>query len=268
MAASPASYAALGLPPGADRTAVDRAYRTLMKRHHPDLGGDPARAASINHAYADITRPAEAEVEAPSPADLAAALYQRHQAHRQQAKAVRHKRSRMPLWVLLTALVAGTAWAEREQLTDLAWQLRWQYFPARPDELSDSDSITAGGGAARLDIGSAPLDGRVIVAAEEEARQSLKEGGVGAAAETSRRCFIRFHAEPTLSGYDHCVAFDNAVLLIGGYGIADRGFSAGAVTARQIEAAKTLDNNFESIENRLDRIRIAMMYQLQPQTRR
>ncbi|MCP6379574.1 J domain-containing protein, partial [Klebsiella pneumoniae] len=44
--------AALGLEPGADRRAIDGAFKRLMKQHHPDLaGGDGARAAEIIRAY-------------------------------------------------------------------------------------------------------------------------------------------------------------------------------------------------------------------------
>jgi curved DNA-binding protein CbpA len=32
----------LGLPPSADRDTVKRAYRQLVRSHHPDAGGDPA----------------------------------------------------------------------------------------------------------------------------------------------------------------------------------------------------------------------------------
>lgn len=263
MAASPASYAALGLPPGADRKSVDRAYRTLMKRHHPDLGGDPARAASINHAYADITRPADAPVTPPSPVDLAAAIYQRRQAVRREAKAGRRHRSRRPLWFLLAAFVGGLAWVEREELTDLFWQLKWEYFQPGSEALPDGDIVSAGGGAGRVTLGSAPIDNRIIAEAEQAARERLRQGSIGAASEASRECFISFYAAPSLARYDRCVAFDNAVLLISGYGVADHGgFSAGAVTSRQMGAAKVLDSNFESIEIRLDRIRLAMMRQL------
>src|SRR5688500_12453338 len=44
--------AVLGLEPGADRRAIDDAFKNLMKQHHPDrAGGDGARAAEIIRAY-------------------------------------------------------------------------------------------------------------------------------------------------------------------------------------------------------------------------
>ena len=49
------AYAALGLEPGADRDSVERAYRALIKHHHPDrVGGNAARAAEIIGAYREL----------------------------------------------------------------------------------------------------------------------------------------------------------------------------------------------------------------------
>ena len=42
MAHDGSAYAALGLQPGADATAIERAYKSLIKQHHPDReGGTP-----------------------------------------------------------------------------------------------------------------------------------------------------------------------------------------------------------------------------------
>ncbi len=47
------AYAALELPLGADREAVKKAYRELLRRYHPDKHqADPARAATAT----DLTR--------------------------------------------------------------------------------------------------------------------------------------------------------------------------------------------------------------------
>jgi hypothetical protein len=49
------AYESLGLDPGADQAAVERAYKRLIKEHHPDRdGGDPARATEINRAYREL----------------------------------------------------------------------------------------------------------------------------------------------------------------------------------------------------------------------
>jgi hypothetical protein len=39
-----------------DKDALQALYLTLVKKHHPDLGGDSARMAEINAAYADALR--------------------------------------------------------------------------------------------------------------------------------------------------------------------------------------------------------------------
>src|SRR3954447_1276369 len=55
MATNASAYDVLGVEPGADWTTVERAYKTLMKTHHPDrAGGDAERAAEINRAYREL----------------------------------------------------------------------------------------------------------------------------------------------------------------------------------------------------------------------
>src|SRR6185295_3177160 len=61
MVADAAAYAVLGLEPGADWAAVERAYRELIKVHHPDRsGGDAQRATEIIHAYRELKRARDA----------------------------------------------------------------------------------------------------------------------------------------------------------------------------------------------------------------
>lgn len=47
-------YEALGLSPSADEREVRRAYRRLLKEHHPDQGGSRDRFLRINEAYEEI----------------------------------------------------------------------------------------------------------------------------------------------------------------------------------------------------------------------
>jgi curved DNA-binding protein CbpA len=51
-------YAVLGVPPDADRTAIQTAYRELARRHHPDFGGDEAKMAALNEAWSVLGRDA------------------------------------------------------------------------------------------------------------------------------------------------------------------------------------------------------------------
>lgn len=263
MTAPTSPYRLLGLEPGAARSAIDAAYRALMKRHHPDRGGDPEIAADINRAYAELTRPAQPPAEPPAPTDLAAALYARQQAVRAGRSAARRSRRRWPLW-LVGALLAGAAgWTLREPIADLAWSLRWQMFQPRSAAPGNDQAAFVADAPGRMD--RAPIADADIDGALSDARRSLGAGGLGHAADVSSRCYRRFASSPSLSGYDRCVAFDNMVLLLAGAGAVDRGvFSAASVTARQLAAGRTLDADYDMIESRLDRIRARTQRKLQP----
>jgi hypothetical protein len=53
-------YSVLKVPPGAPAAAIDSAYRSLMKRHHPDHAGPASSecAAEINAAFSVLRDPA------------------------------------------------------------------------------------------------------------------------------------------------------------------------------------------------------------------
>jgi len=51
-------YVVLGVAPSATREAIRAAYRSLARRHHPDLGGDAARMAALNEAWDTLKDPA------------------------------------------------------------------------------------------------------------------------------------------------------------------------------------------------------------------
>lgn len=65
-------YEVLGLSPTADEQAVQRAYRTLLKEHHPDQGGSRERFLRIKEAYEVIVGeqpPGERETDGGAIAD-------------------------------------------------------------------------------------------------------------------------------------------------------------------------------------------------------
>ncbi|MFN9916067.1 MAG: J domain-containing protein, partial [Pirellulaceae bacterium] len=44
-------YQVLGVNPQASHGEIKAAYRALVKRHHPDAGGDPAAMLAVNAAW-------------------------------------------------------------------------------------------------------------------------------------------------------------------------------------------------------------------------
>jgi Flp pilus assembly protein TadB len=50
-------YELLQVSPRADAEVIDRAYRTLMSKHHPDKGGDTLHAQRLNEAHDVIGDP-------------------------------------------------------------------------------------------------------------------------------------------------------------------------------------------------------------------
>lgn len=54
-------YRTLQVDPAAEDVVIRAAYRALMKRYHPDRGGDPAYAQRLNAAYATLADPVARE---------------------------------------------------------------------------------------------------------------------------------------------------------------------------------------------------------------
>lgn len=51
-------YRVLGVSRGAPDEVVRAAYRALARQHHPDLGGDAVRMATVNRAWSILRDPA------------------------------------------------------------------------------------------------------------------------------------------------------------------------------------------------------------------
>ena len=51
VAPQPDPYAVLGVAPSASAAEIKAAYRALVKRHHPDAGGDDQRILALNAAW-------------------------------------------------------------------------------------------------------------------------------------------------------------------------------------------------------------------------
>jgi DnaJ domain len=262
MSGRASAYAALGLEPGADRSAVEQAYRRLIKLHHPDRsGGDAGRATEINRAYFELRQPAAAEppkVDRPRRARRAAS---RRPTDAHIGQRTRARRSR--LWpILLMAAAAGLV-ANRERLVEqwprwIGWLADWQA------------PVVAGGHDGAVQADSALLDGPLadaaIAAATSRAVRLTRQRDEAGLIEHSRACHRQLRVNPDLAALDRCAAFDDAVAALSDRDpMRDDGpFSASAVTARQMSAASLLSSDYLAIEHRLDRIRSLVEITLRP----
>ena len=264
MSAERTPFVILGLEPGADPAAIEAAYKKLIKRFHPDRkGGSAKRAAEINRAYSELRNRPAPEPERERGDELAWAIYERDAAIRASRKARPRPRSWWP--VLLVAL-AVAAMADRRTVADMS--------AAASDRLGrilDQPDFGRGSGAqatpsANLDD---PIDASTIAAAVLSAQQLVAAGDQHAVAERSRRCHLQMRERPSLARLDRCAAFEDAVAMLQGSDLMrdDGHFSASAVTARQMNAARLLSDDYLAIEARLDQIRGRVWLMLSPTAR-
>ena len=241
----PASaYAALGLAPGAARDEVERAYRELIKRHHPDRsGGDVARAAEINRAYRELRQAAELPIEAPV-------------RRRRRSRGRGRDGARSPGGPILVMAVAGLALLNAQTISELLAS-GWR---GMDDALTPAAARTAA--RARLTSGSIddPLDEQAVALG---VRDALAQSPAGGLTEQSRACHRRLREAPSIGRFDRCAAFDIAASELAGAREAQR-FGASELTARQMNAANLLSGDFLAIERRLDQLRDAVEQRLRP----
>jgi len=237
MTGDASAYAVLGLDPGADSAAIERAYKNLIKRYHPDReGGDAKRAAEITRAYRELRGPAAKDALEFNDIELAS--------------------RRSFTWIGAGIAVVGVGLI-------LA-------FAAGPiNHLTAVPSLPLGqvGAAARAsDLMDRPLAATAINASVSQAlRLSRTSDEMGLAA-ASRDCHHGLRLEPSLAGLDRCAAFDDAVVLLQDRDpLRDQGpFSEIAVTGRQWSAAQALSDDNLAIDGRLDRIRLKVELALAP----
>ncbi|HUE78071.1 MAG TPA: J domain-containing protein [Sphingomicrobium sp.] len=248
MGAPASAYAALGLEPGADRTAIEQAYRRLIKLHHPDRsGGDASRAAEINRAYFELRRQPEPD---PPPAAGRGPVRPRNSVRK------RRRRSRRS-WLALIAAAGVLLVFERERLAEPT--ARW---------IASLFAVPETGRGSLAKIGDPELDGPLADTAIEssigQARRFVRSGDEEAMAQHSRDCHRRMRSSPELVQLDRCAAFDDAIAALGdSAATGDRGrFGAAALTARQMTAASLLSSDYLAIERRLDRVRTAVQMAL------
>ena len=243
------AYAALDLKPGADRAAVEEAYRRLIKLHHPDRsGGDGDRAAEINRAYRELRGE---PVSKPAPV-------KRHS----QGRPRRKQRRRFPRWPLILFGLIVIALMQGDWLMQkgIIWAKRLAELGA-PVPTSVTQLNVAGNSL--LD---GPVDSAAVADSIEEALWLVKNGDEDALTQHSRDCHRKFRLGPKPALLDRCAAFDSAVAALQDLDPAhDIGqFNASSVTARQMTAASMLTGDYLAIERRLNRIRSQVELSLMP----
>lgn len=235
MGADRSAYAVLGLRPGADAAAVERAYRQLIKQHHPDTGqGDNARAAELNRAYRELRQALRMK------GDLALHDFRSVARDRQSG-------------AMFAAILIGLA----------ALGLTIYHFTPAATVLGEERPERA---VAAADIMTRPLDEAAIAAAVVEAVKLAQAGDEMALASRSRACHTDLRSRPSLSRFDRCVAFDDAVVRLQDRDpLRDRGaFSQVSVTGRQWAAAPPLSSNYLATDSRLKQIRVKVDLLLAP----
>ena len=230
------AFAVLGLEPGADSAAVERAYKRLIKQHHPDReGGDATRAAEINRAYRELRglwngkNPLQLNDDGPD------------------------AQSRSRAWlasILLLALVGLGLFIWQNPLAPMA--------APRPGKRMAEVAVEGHWAALEHhDPMEQPLHLKAIDLAANEALQlSLNKDEMALAAK-SQDCHHLLRRNPSLLQLDRCAAFDDAVVQLQDRDpLRDQGpFSELAVTGRLWNGATALSEDSVAIDGRLDRIR-------------
>jgi len=187
MASDASAYAALGLEPGADAGAIERAYKDLIKRYHPDReGGDAQRAAEITHAYRELKTRSRGEL----------VLVEGEPAKGGGSGWVR---AAVALGIAAGVLyvVTGPGAGYVQQLTNP--QARGQ--PGKP---------------ARASVSADPMDQPLHLLAMNsgmrEAMAMLGRRDDGALIAASRDCDRTLRIDPSVAQLDRCAAFDDAVV--------------------------------------------------------
>jgi hypothetical protein len=240
MGAEPSAYAVLGLEPGADGAAIERAYKALIKEHHPDrAGGDSERAQELNRAYRELR--------------ASHRLKDDFSLHPQfPARKVGWSRT---IWAAVLLMILGSAATILSLLS--------------PTEIRSLGKVRLGADGAlpkRVDVMDRPLNVAAINEATLQAVRLSQTKDEMALGRASRDCHRRLSQSRTMAQFDRCAAFDNAVILLQDRDpLRDKGaFSQIAVTGRLWSAAAGLSGDYMATDSRLRRIRVQVELFLAP----
>jgi hypothetical protein len=237
MSGDASAYDSLGLEPGADAAAIERAYKRLIKEHHPDRdGGDAARAAEINRAYRELRKA--------RPEPLAKDALELHD------HPTDDRRRRISWAIQVLGAIGGLAVVLATSPSSLR---DWSPASAQTLPLTSAAAAAVPLGGMDKPLSAAAIDGAVRDARHIAATKD--EMGLAAA---SSLCNRKLRNNPDVAQLDRCAAFDDAVIQLQDRDpLRDRGpFSELAVTGRQWSAASALSNDYLAIDGRLDRIRL------------
>ena len=237
MAGDASAYATLGLQPGADSSAIEQAYRKLIKEHHPDRqGGDARRAAEIIEAYRELR--AENNLKDPL------------------VGVQRESAGAWPAVALFLAVGVGLVLLVRGPLPSLAL----------PHAQHGHGLHRAPSASEVADAMDQPLHVGAIDGAARQALQIARTRDEMALASASQDCHHLLRSRPSLLQLDRCAAFDDAVVQLEDRDpLRDQGpFSELAVTGRIWSGASALSDNSLAIDGRLDRIRLRVEEALAP----
>jgi len=241
MAGDASAYAALGLEPGADSSAIEQAYRRLIKEHHPDRqGGDATRAAEIIEAY----RKLRAEKNLKDPLEL------------NDEWGI--QRNGVGPWVtvaLFLILGVGLLLLVTGPMSSLA------LAPGERAQSTHRPALAAAGDPMDQPLHVGAIDGAAL-----QALHLARSRDEMTLASASRDCHHLLRSQPSLLQLDRCAAFDDAVVQLEDRDpLRDQGpFSELAVTGRIWSGATALSDDSVAIDGRLDRIRLRVEEALAP----
>lgn len=249
MAADASAHAVLGLEPGADWAAVELAYKTLIKAHHPDRpGGDGGRAAEINRAYRELRRQR--------------AVLDERKASWPAIQPMPELRRRRRPWLAAAVGIAGAALLlfltdPSDKLLD---DLRMRAAPIGASTVRTPEVAPA------TEDMDQPLRLAAIRSGVAEAKRLAATRNETAMAEAAGKCQSDLQARPSLAQLDRCAAFDDAIVHLEARDPwhDDGPFGQASVTEREMSAANLFSDDVLAIDGRLDRVRLQVELALAP----